>query len=446
MSNDRETIAAQAIEQALGAGRAVADVDTYRIAEFAPSSAAKPDSVDELSAVMREAHAAGLTVAPFGGGTRMTLGNVPVPIDLAIDLTALDGVVSHSPADLTGTFQAGMTISNLQRVLADQGQFLPLDAPLPDRATIGGTLAAGVSGPLKWQFGNPRDLVIGMKVVQADGSVVKSGGQVVKNVSGYDMARLHIGGLGSLGIIAEVSFKLTPLPANEQTVIASFETGDLCGRASMALFRSHLPPLALTSFDQRVASVAGLHQMAGDRFLAIRFGGRPRTLERLTQEAKRLSQESGASGIETLEGGDAEDFWRKLSDFGWRPEDAPRFAIRISVLPSETQRLIDTISSAQFPGLEPAVVAHPGYGNVMAYWFPDESETSHEADKSVVESAWAAAASAGGSAIIERCPAELKARVDVWGAVGGPRAIMERLKEQYDPDGVLNPGRFVGGM
>ncbi len=446
MPNDRGSKATQAVERALGGGRTIADVEAYAVDGLIPSAAAQPADVDELSATLREAHASELSVTPCGGGTRMTLGNIPHRLDLAIDLKALDGVVSHSPADLTGTFQAGMTLSALQRVLAEQGQFLPLDPPVPDEATIGGTLAAGVSGPLKWQFGNPRDLVIGMKVVQADGAVVKSGGQVVKNVSGYDMARLHIGGLGSLGVIAEVSFKLMPLPMNERTMLASFNSGDDCSRASMSVLHSHVPPLALTSYDGRVGDLAGLPRLTGTRWLAIRLGGRPRTLERLTRETTRLCEEGDASSVETLEGADAAGLWRKLADFGWRPEDAASIAVRFSVPPSDVQQLVDSISSAERPGFEPAVVAHPGYGNVMAYWFPIDDEASTDSAKSVLQLAWNAARSAGGSAIVERCPLEIKTGIDVWGDVGGPREIMIRLKEQYDPDGVLNPGRYVGGI
>ena len=201
-----------------------------------------------------------------------------------------------------------------------------------------------------------------------------------------------------------------------------------------------------TSYDGRVMDRAGLPGLTGTRWLAIRLGGRPRTLERLTREATRLCEDGGASSIETLEGADAADFWRKLADFGWRPEDAIGVAVRFSVPPSNVQQLVDSISSAQYPGFEPAVVAHPGYGNVMAYWFPNDGEASMDSAKSVVALARSAARAAGGSAIVERCSVETKTGIDIWGDVGGPRAIMTRLKEQYDPDGVLNPGRYVGGI
>ena len=184
----------------------------YEIEEIRPHYEARPDDVAGIADALRFASRGEFAVVVWGGGTRIGLGNIPTGYDMALDVTGLDRVVDHTPGDLTATVEAGITISALQEALGRHGQFLAVDPPLPDRATLGGTLAIGTSGPLKWQYGSIRDTVIGMKVVQADGTVTKSGGQVVKNVSGFEMARMHIGALGTLGVIAEVSLKLTPRP------------------------------------------------------------------------------------------------------------------------------------------------------------------------------------------------------------------------------------------
>ena len=192
---------------------------------------------------------------------------------------------------MTATVEAGITISALQEALGRHGQFLAVDPPLPNRATLGGTLAVGASGPLKWQYGSIRDTVIGMKVVQADGTVTKSGGQVVKNVSGFDMARMHIGALGTLGVIAEVSLKLTPRPAGEATVLAGFDRSGPCLDAALGLFRSGLMPLSLAAFDAQAEGRMGTRP-PGDTVaesgwrLAVRLGGRPHTLERQVRESR----------------------------------------------------------------------------------------------------------------------------------------------------------------
>ncbi|MDE2822602.1 MAG: FAD-binding oxidoreductase, partial [Chloroflexota bacterium] len=190
-------------------------------------------SPQEISEAISVAAEHGLSVSPLGGKTRTDLGNVPESLDLAIDTTGLDQVLVHNAADLMATVEAGITVSRLQDVLAEHGQFLAIDPPLSDRATIGGTLAVGWSGPMTWQNWSPRDIVIGMRTVMANGTITKTGGQVVKNVSGYDMARMHIGALGTLGIITEVSFKLTPLPARQATVMATFDSDANCLGAAL---------------------------------------------------------------------------------------------------------------------------------------------------------------------------------------------------------------------
>ena len=145
----------------------------------------KPVSLDQLSSLLREADGERLGIVPFGGGTRLDVGSIPTKYDIALDLSAFDQIVSHNPADLTCTVEAGITVSMLQKTLAAHGQFLAVDTPLPDKATIGGTIASSALGYLRWQLGHPRDTVIGMEVILANGTVTKSGGQVVKNVSKF---------------------------------------------------------------------------------------------------------------------------------------------------------------------------------------------------------------------------------------------------------------------
>ena len=210
-----------------------------------PLEVVSPSSEDQLSREVARANADCTAIFPRGGGSCIDLGGVPSRPGKIIDMIGIDEVVAHNYADLTATFQAGVTMRQVSETLSRHGQLLAMDPPLPGRATIGGTLAAGVSGPLKWHFGHPRDTVIGMKVVQPDGQVTKSGGQVVKNVSGYDMSRLHVGGLGTLGIILEASFKLTPIPMYEKTVTAAYRNVEEAQAAALGIFNSHVMPLAL---------------------------------------------------------------------------------------------------------------------------------------------------------------------------------------------------------
>lgn len=432
--------AKQAMEHAIGAANVSEVVDTRSIDGVAPQVVVTPNSVDELASVMMSAHQEDLAVTPWGGGTRIDLGNTISRLDVVADLTRLNDVIQHNAADLTVTVEAGITLSDLRRTLAVQGQFLALDTAMPDDATIGGTLASGASGPLKWQHGSPRDLVIGMKLVQADGRVVKSGGQVVKNVSGYDMARLHIGSIGTLGVIAEVSFKLTPLPRQESTVLAAFDSAQACHSTAMAIFNSDVMPLSLTAFDANANRLGAIVDVPGTHFLAVRLGGRPGTLARFEKEALKLCSQGGPLTVEKIEGSDIGDFWRKLTDFGWGRDVRPVITGRVGVLPTRVVNVASDLGKAG--GYDVAVVSQPGYGMSQVCWFDDDGQGNSALE--VIEKARDAVLNLEGTLIIERCPVEAKQDFDVWGDVGEPIKIMRSLKEQYDPQGIINPGRFMG--
>ena len=422
------------------------DVAGYEIDGASPASVVSPRSVDELGQVLAHASQSGLAVAPWGGGTRIATGNPPQRLDAVVTLAHIDGLLAHNPADLTATVEAGMKMAALQRLLAEHGQFLAIDSPLPELATVGGTLARGVGGPMTWQSWSPRDVVIGMKVVLPNGKTSKSGGQVVKNVTGYDMARLHIGGLGTLGIIAEVSFKLTPLPQRQATIVASFGSRDECFRAARRVLARPFFPLAVSTFDRESATRMKRRQVGGDHTLAVRLGGRPRTLERQVREARAACDEYGPASLDLLDDVEAEGLWRRIADFAWDDGSSPLVGCRASVPPSEVPKLVEElVRSAPADGPAIGVVCHPGYGTVLAGWYGDENHPLEALTALVVE-ARAATHRAGGNLVVERCPTELKAHIDVWGKVAEPLAIMRRMKEQYDSGRVLNPGRFVGGI
>ena len=419
-----------------------ADSQNYSVDGVAPVDVIAPSTEEELSETVASANADGLGIIPWGGGTRVALGNPPERPCLVVDMTKLNRVVSHNYADLTASFQAGMPFSLVSEVLAQQGQLLAIDPPVPARATIGGTLAAAASGPLKWHFGHPRDTVIGMKVVQPDGAVTKSGGQVVKNVSGYDMSRLHIGGIGSLGLILEASFKLTPIPMYERTLIALFDSAEAAVEAAMRVFNSYVMPLALTAFDSRVASRIGLDENSAGHYVAVRLGGRPRTLARQVDEIASILKDSGASSQRDDEG-PSPSLWRPLSDFGWSPETTPLLNVRITALPSHVRDILNMIDQPRDSGLESAAIAEPGFGTVEANWF-GPADTPTDTLTTMIDKLRKRTSTLGATAVIQRCPPDVKAGIDVWGDNHPGIEVMRRMKRQYDPNAIMNPGRFVG--
>ena len=418
---------------------------SYMIDGVAPLSVVRPSTVDELRHEVAAANRDGMGVFPWGGGTRMALGNVPQRPGVIVDTTALNRVVSHNAGDMTATFQAGATIQMVSEVLGQAGQFLAVDPPLPGRATIGGTLASGASGPSRWQFGHPRDTVIGMKVVQADGRITKSGGQVVKNVSGYDMSRLHIGGLGSLGLILEASFKLTPVPMYESTITARFQTVDRAVQCALDVFNSHITPLAIATFNRASADLINIDERPGT-YLAIRLGGRPRTLDRQVNEVKDASARFLAIDIDQTDGSGASRIWRSLADFGWDPASNSILNLKVTALPNQVQQIHNLIEGQRVSTSGVSIVSQPGIGTAEASWSGDEAAADLNELAEIIQGVRTDVASLGGSVVVQKCPTDLKDRVDVWGGEPSGIGVMRSLKAQYDPNNTMNPGRFVGSL
>ena len=423
------------------------DTAGHEVEGVRPQAVAYPEDLSQLGQVLQAASQSDLALTPWGGGTQTSLGNALERLDAVVDLSRLDRIVGHNPADLTATVQAGITVSKLQEVLHEHGQFLALDPPLPDRATVGGSLATAVSGPVKWQYGSPRDTVIGMKVAQADGKLTKSGGQVVKNVSGYDISRLHVGGLGTLGIIAEVSLKLTPLPVAQKTILAAFSTTRQCLEAGLGIFQSGIVPLALTAFDGRANGRMEAVDLSVGCLLAVRLGGRPLYLDRQGRECETICKQHGSSTVEALAEEDAGRVWRRLADFGWDGDTTPVIGARILVPPSAVKEVVGFVEKADHTArLEPAIVSHPAHGTVLVGWFAGGESPTADGATGMLRLTREAVHRSGGKMVIERCPPEVKSGFDVWDDVGESISIMRRLKEQYDPKRIVNPGRFVGGI
>ena len=436
MTADNPSRIAQSIADLLGADTVTPGSDSDAIDGIIPDAVVSPRNTNQLGKLLSFASQERLAVAPRGGGTQLELGNRLKRLDVVADVSGLNRVVQHNAADLTLVVEAGATLAALREALAVEGQFLPLDAPLPERATIGGTLAAGVSGPLKWQYGSARDLVIGMKVTLADGRMTQSGGNVVKNVSGYDMARLHVGGIGTLGVITEVSFKLTPIPRHETTLLAQFDSADDCLSAALGIFNSGVMPIAMTAFSGIVASTVGSAGAKADMYaLAVRLGGRPRTLRRMENETF-FAIRAQTDRIERLEE-DACALWGSLADFGYAESSASTVSARIAVLPNAVARVADSLME----GAAPAIVAQPGYGMINAHWFEDDGELTD-----IVQSARQAVHDVEGSLIVERAPAALRDGLDAWDYRGESLEVMRNLKAQYDPNEIINPKRFAGGI
>ncbi|MGY1643184.1 FAD-binding oxidoreductase [Geodermatophilus sp. SYSU D00703] len=374
-----------------------------------PGEVVRPSSVAEVAEVLRDAAAHGRTVVPVGTGTKTSWAAPPTSCDVLLDTTALDRVVEHAPGDLVVVAQAGTRLPLLQARLAESGQFLAVDAP-EEGATLGGVVSANASGPRRLRYGTVRDLLIGITVVLADGTVAAAGGKVVKNVAGYDLGKLYTGAHGSLGVVVSTTWRLHPVPPARRVVVRPLagprEAGDLARR----LAASPLTPTAV-----ELGGTAG-----GAARLVVLFEAIP---ESVAVQAR--------AAVELLGGGDEHDV--PPEGLGRRPGTDADLRLRLAFAPSALTAALDllpagtAVTASACTGV--AYAALPAAGALDAVARLRQGLAAHD-----------------GTAVVLSAPPPLRAEVDHWGPVGDALGLMRRVKDGFDPDRRLSPGRFVGGL
>ncbi len=417
MSMDTTAFAALGPGQ-LRPGRASDDIDG-----LTPDAVITARSVEQIAAALGEARAQGLGVIVTGGGTRAHIGNIARSFDIRLSTTALASVMESSPEDMTVTVESGITLARLNRVLAKEGQRIPLDPPMPDSSSLGGLVATNYGGGLRYGFGTCRDLVLGMRVVDGCLRELETGGRVVKNVAGYDLPRLFTGSWGTLGVITELTLRTYPVAERRRTLLFDFAGPADLEAARAKVFHSDLP---LVAFDFATDLCDGQPSWT----LALHVEG---TEEQVACQSERLCQLTGREPLDSAEE------W-------WSPAHADANAcvvLRLGVRPAASvtaaARLLKEIPS-ELPNL--AVGGHLGDG-IVRVSVPEESAA---AEKPVMAAASKVAAELAGRLVIETASASRKRGIDVWGENPASIELMRQIKSRFDPDGILAPGRFVGGL
>lgn len=431
----------------IGQNRVVSDdrVADYSIGPFVPSTVACPSAIEEVSAVLEWAHRNNIAVYPSGGRTLSHLGNTPRRPGIALDMTRLDRMIDFQPADLTVRVQAGMTIGQLDSALSQDGKCVPLAPPLAHRATVCGTLATGISGPMRAAYGLPRDWLIGVSVVGADGTISKAGGQVVKNVTGYDLNRLYIGSMGTLAAITEATFKITPAPTEWAAIIAAFQTNSAAVAACLNLLSQPFAPQALHVLSPAAARrMKDSHVSSGSGPVAIALiAGRPTSVKRRMEGTASAWRD--IANLLHIAGEEAVGLTEALADFPVNPADPPSVCVRLNTSPGTLEKLLE-LDEHGIGGEAPGLVADAGFGGCRLMWWGDISSENAVQSAERLRQIQSTAVSLGGDAIVETCPQTVKELIDVWGPAPSGMEIMRRIKRQFDPKGVLNPGRFIGGL
>jgi glycolate oxidase FAD binding subunit len=419
----------------------------YTVDGLTPQVAVSPSTPEEVAAVLAAAAQQEAAVIPWGGGTSMAIGNAPRRYDVALDITRLNQVVAHEPADLTVVVQGGARLQDLQDYLAGSGQYLPLDPPLPQSATIGGVLASNAGGPWRHAYGWPRDWALGLKVALADGSVTRAGGRVVKNVAGYDMTKLYLGSFGTLGVIVEAAFKVIPLPEASATGVAFFKSAGAAAEAALAIDKRNLSLRSLTVVGpggDDLFAADGVEPPPSAWALLVAASGVAAAVERSLAEAETVCGEQDGIAWQRLPDDAGPALWEGVRRLLLPTNEDDRLLTRAGLLPSQVAAFLESLESlARKHGLAVHAASHVALGTVYGVWQVTEADL-RERGASLVSALRGLAGRQGGAVIVEGCSAELKRQIEVWGEPPGGQSLMRRVKEQLDPRGTLSPGRFAG--
>ena len=388
-----------------------------------------PNSVEALSETVRQCAADRLPFAPIGSGSKFSWGNgLALDALMLVSTAKLDQVIDHAVGDLTVTVQAGMKFGELQTQLKKAGQFVAIDPSYEDCATVGGIVATGDSGALRHRYNSVRDMVLGVELVRSDGERVKAGGRVVKNVAGYDLMKLLTGSYGTLGIVTQVTLRLYPLQESSQTVFLAGEASAVA-RVMQALLNSGLTPTAIDLLSATVCKPLDLSAAMGlSMGLLVRFQG---LAESVTEQVKRLMALGQSQELTTAVPLAEDQLWQCLGQVLTREASADRVLCKWAVRSAET---VATLSYLQekFPDASARFHVGGGLGQVQ---FPSMTAADVLGVRSFVEAR-------GGFLTVLEAPDELKASLDVWGYQGNGLGWMRSIKQQFDPQGLLSPGRL----
>ena len=435
-----------------------AQLHRREVCGIAPSAVVRPADADQVAEILRFAASEKLAVIPMGGGTKLGIGAAPARYDVALDLSRMNRVLAYDPHDLTLGIEPGVRIEDLLRTLAEQRQFLPLAVPFLDGATIGGIVATNSSSPLRHAYGAVRDFCLGMEFVTGDGARAKSGGRVVKNVTGYDLHKLLIGSLGSLGVITRVNFRTFPLLPAQGTFVAAFSAVQDACEFCASIAHSFLTPQVVETADSGAARFLFPAQEAVGSSASrpwsviVSAAGQPSVVEHHARELGRLAHDASALDFNALAETESVTLLTHIREFPrmvW--ESTPSALIfRINLMPSAVSSLLQDLDKlARGSSFELATLTRAAGIVYAAFASPAGNEASvvqyAQLARNVLQ--LNAEPERNAQAMLEWCPPEVKRLAgDPWGPPRADLPLMRKVKDAFDPQHILSPGRFAGGI
>jgi glycolate oxidase FAD binding subunit len=450
------------LEAVVGAAQVDGERDScekYAVDGVVPGAIAKPSCAAEIVELVRFAKTEGLGVVPCGHRTKLGIGMPPARYDLAIDASGLNQIAYYDPGDLTLSVDAGMSLAQLDAVLRGQNQFLPLAVPFFEDCTVGGTIAAGADSALRFSYGSARDFLLGAEFVNGEGTFTKSGGRVVKNVTGYDLHKLLIGSLGTLAVITRLNFRTFPCAPGYGCMVAAFLSVDAVIRFQSMISKSPLAPSTFHILASEAAQSLATPNEEGDAATPewfepgawhafVGFEGTAEILARYSRDLTDYAEQSRAGKYVLVDETSAKFLRAGLPEmvrnFCESTPAATIFKIStLPVIPADILRLRAFAENRSIPCTFAANAAGPLYFVVQP---ATADEDTFIAITGIAGEVCQFAAAHGGQSSILYCPMELKRRLNVWGSAAKDSLLMRRVKTAFDPQNIFAPGRFVANI
>lgn len=398
------------------------------------SAEVAPSSLNELSEVLQDCGSARKTVELGGNFTKRAMGGEIAEVGVVLATRRMNQIVAYEPKDLTISVEAGMRFRELREALASNGQFLPLDPSYREGATIGGIVASNCNGPRRRRYGTARDMVIGMKFVTLEGNTVQSGGMVVKNVTGLDMGKLMIGSFGTLACMAIVNFKIFPEPTESLTCALSSSSLGTAIELRKEILSGVLQPDAIDLLNAEAVRLGGIH-LPESYSLVLEVGGNRAAIERCEREFSELARQRTGTEFLVLREQEATRCWSRIQDLTAAALSAgpAMHVVRVSTIPARIGDIVAAASAGERS--RPLLVRA---GNAVGYVYCLGVDNARECLD--------AARSQGLTALVEYAPVGQKKALEQWAQPGPDFEVMRRIKDDLDPDHLLNPGRLFNRL
>ena len=455
-------------------------VAQYAIDGLSPTAVIFPKNTAEVSDVVKFANQQHLAIVPWGSGSKVVIGNPPRQMDLVVCTKRLNHILDVDTQNLTITVEAGVKFRDIQARLATHedrcylpledltteageficsdrshsGCFIPLDPPSSEKATIGGVVAGNASGPRRLLYNLPRDIILGVRFVTPQGDVPGSGGKTVKNVSGYDVSKLMVGSMGSLGIITEMTFRLMPLPEKMETLLFGFNSLAAAHGFVKNTLKTKLLPAAIETMNAAAydhLGFTGAPDFSPGRFVvAISLEAFVPAVDRMEREMLKMAKDNGANSSSLFGEHEHLQFWLAVSDQASSLDAKYSNLIRAKVnyRISQWKDIFEFADNALTAlKITHTVRAHCGSGICLINLLMDDgADGLKQKAAAFLEELLQLSGKAGGNTIIQNAPTDMKPKLKIWGETASDFVAMELLKKQLDPNGVMSPGRFVGGL